>query len=73
MEYGTIGAALKRKGVTQRKVVKALGAKYGLCISQPMFNEYARRWWYRPTPTWKIIRACLEKEFGIVYEPMHWN
>ena len=73
MDHCTMGAALKRKGISQKQAVEILHAKYNLNISQAMFNDYSRRWWYRDTPKWKIIRECLEKEFGIIYEPTHWN
>ena len=73
MDHCTIGAALKRKHITQKQVIDILHIKYGLKISQPTFNSYAKRYWYRDTPTWRVIRECLEEEFGIVYVPTHWN
>lgn len=73
MDHCTLGAALKRKGVTQKQVRDVLRGKYGLDVSQATVNDYARRWWYRDTATWRIIRECVSNEFGIVYEPTHWN
>ena len=73
MDHCTMGAALKRKGISQKQVIETLRAKYGLNISQANFNEYSRKWNYKDSETWRVIRECLQKEFGIVYEPTHWD
>lgn len=69
----TIGGALKRKGITQREVVKTLSEKYNLNISQARFNAYAQQYICGNTYRWLTIRECLEKEFGITYKPTYWN
>ena len=68
-----IANALKRKGITQREVVKTLSDKYNLTISESNFNAYAQKYWCGDSPVWLIIRECLEKEFGILYKPTCWN
>ena len=73
MDYCTMGAALKRKGISQKQVIETLRMKYGFNISQANFNEYARKWNYKDSETWCVIRECLQREFNIVYEPTHWN
>ena len=73
MDMFTMGAALKRKGITQREVVETLSKKYNLNISQARFNAYAQQYICGDSPRWTIIRECLEKEFGIVYKPTYWT
>lgn len=73
MDTFTIAGALKRKGITQREVVETLAKKYNLNISQGQFNVYAKQYICGDTQRWKIIRECLENEFGIVYKPTCWN
>ncbi len=69
----SIASALKRKGITQRDVVKALSQKYNLTMSESNFNAYAQKYWCGDSPVWLTIRECLDKEFGIVYKPTYWS
>ncbi len=69
----SMARALKRKGITQREVVKTLSEKYHTTISESNFNYYAQKYWCSNSLVWLAIRECLEKEYGIIYKPMGWH
>lgn len=73
MDAFTIAGALKRKGITQREVVRTLSEKYHITISESNFNAYAQKYWCGNTPVWLAIKQCLEEEFGIVYRLSYWT
>ena len=73
MNTFSLAGALKRKGISQREVVKTLSEKYNLTMSESNFNAYARKYWCGTTSVWITIRECLDKEFGITYKPTCWN
>lgn len=68
----TIGRVLKKKGISQERVVEILNTKYDLSISLSNFNRYSRQYICGDTIVWQTIKDCLEKEFGIKYKPTYW-
>ena len=72
MEF-TLGKALKREGISQKRFRDVLAERYDYDRSLCTINMHCNAMGIPNTPCWEIIRRCLDREFGIVYYKGGWE
>ena len=69
----TLGKALKKEGITQKRFHEVLTQKYDCNITLATFATcYARQLGWYDTPMRRLIARCADEEYGLVYHRGGW-